>query len=221
MKRYYSGMMTLNLLMLLSGFLMLMILFDDDVLRLQMNLVAQRSLYAQNNATLQQQSQTQGQLQCENLSLNLSTHVEQISFEQQIFQGGVKHFIWCERQSLFKRQPRQGILENTLESYINTDIFPIFAQDLAAQSQIEKLYWFSETNTEFELTGNVRGIIVAQGNLRLTGKGEFRGAIITGGKLQYPDTIRIAYNSRTVSSLVKYFSRWRLAEKSWHDFTPA
>ena len=221
MKRYYRGMMTLNLLMLLSAFLVLMMLFDDDVLRLQSNLMAQRGLYVKNNLQLQQQSKTQGHTQCENLSLALSTQVEQRHFEQHLFQGGLQHFVWCERQVLFKKRPRQGILENALNQYVNIEIFPLFAPHFATQTSIEKLYWFEADNAEFELNGNLRGIMVAQGNLTLTGSGEFRGAIITSGTLNYPETIRIAYNSRTVGELVKAFSRWRLAEKSWHDFTPA
>ncbi len=46
------GMMTITLLVLLSGVLLLAMLFNDDLLRLYSSIASQRHLYAEQHLTL-------------------------------------------------------------------------------------------------------------------------------------------------------------------------
>lgn len=50
------GIMTLTLLILLSGFLLIAMLFNDDLLRLYSSITAQRHRYVEQQLTLQQLS---------------------------------------------------------------------------------------------------------------------------------------------------------------------
>lgn len=58
---------------------------------------------------------------------------------------------------------------------------------------------------------------LAEGDLKLTGKGRISGAVITSGNLTL-DGVTLAYGKKTVVALVQQYSQWQLAEKSWSDF---
>ena len=62
------GIMTITLLILLSGFLLLTMLFNDDLLRLYSSIVAQRHLYVEQQLSLQQLSFNEKKSRCEKLS---------------------------------------------------------------------------------------------------------------------------------------------------------
>ena len=44
-----------------------------------------------------------------------------------------------------------------------------------------KLYWFSDSQAEVEINGTVSAVLIAEGDLKLTGKGRISGAVITSG----------------------------------------
>ena len=62
------GIMTLTLLILLSGFLLVAMLFNDDLLRLYSAIAAQRHRYMEQQLTLQQLSMNEKKTRCEQLS---------------------------------------------------------------------------------------------------------------------------------------------------------
>ena len=67
------------------------------------------------------------------------------------------------------------------------------------------------------MNGTVQGILVAEGDLTLRGKGRVSGAVITGGNLLL-EGVSVAYGKKIIEPLVQQYSKWQLAEKSWSDF---
>ena len=80
-----------------------------------------------------------------------------------------------------------------------------------------QVYWI--TQSQLEIKGNVSGILLAEGNLTLTGKGRISGAVITGGSLKFEEGVTVAYGKAVVTKLVQEYSQWRLVDKSWSDLS--
>ena len=80
-----------------------------------------------------------------------------------------------------------------------------------------QVYWI--TQNQLEIKGNVSGILLAEGDLTLTGKGRISGAVITGGSLKLEDGVTVAYGKAVVTKLVQEYSQWRLVDKSWSDLS--
>ena len=80
-----------------------------------------------------------------------------------------------------------------------------------------QVYWI--TQSQLEIKGNVSGILLAEGNLTLTGKGRISGAVITGGSLNFEGDVTVAYGKAVVTKLVQEYSQWRLVDKSWSDLS--
>jgi len=91
---------------------------------------------------------------------------------------------------------------------------------ILAKSPSVALYWFGVGETEWEIDKNVNAVIVAEGDLHIRGQGKISGSIITKGRLTLDENIKVTYSKSVATQIVQQYSRWRLAEKSWYDFTP-
>ena len=78
----YKGVMTLTLLLLFSAALVLLMLFDDEQLRLYQGINAQRQLFVQQSLALQNISQQQKESLCTQLHLDNDLNTQQIVFER-------------------------------------------------------------------------------------------------------------------------------------------
>lgn len=222
----YKGVMTLTLLLLFSAALVLLMLFDDEQLRLYQGINAQRQLFVQQSLALQNISQQQKESLCTQLYLDNDLNTQQIVFERGTQADRLSQYMWCERQKLFKQAPKKGISAGEYAQLIQTKFLPHFKHMLTLPPVVlpknlsDTLYWFDTTQTEWKLNGNVQGIVVAEGDLHISGKGKISGALITGGKLTLVESVSVSYRKATVTELVRRYSRWRLEEKSWYDFKP-
>ena len=100
-----------------------------------------------------------------------------------------------------------------------TDFRPRFSSPpkILNANKTPKLYWFSDSQAEVQINGTVSAVLIAEGDLKLTGKGRISGAVITNGNLTL-DGVTLAYGKPVVTTLVQQYSQWQLAEKSWSDF---
>ena len=122
------------------------------------------------------------------MPLNGAEKVKQVFFESNGAEDKVAYSVWCKRAALFKKSPTKGINENMLQDFISSekqaDFQPHFVKvdtTLTAQKTLQ-VYWI--TQNQLEVKGNVSGILLAEGDLTLTGKGRISGAVITGGHIQ-------------------------------------
>ena len=100
-----------------------------------------------------------------------------------------------------------------------TDFQPHFVKvdtTLTAQKTPQVYGW---RQNQLEVKGNVSGILLAEGDLTLTGKGRISGAVITGGLLKLEENVTVAYGKAVVTKLVQEYSQWRLVDKSWSDLS--
>ena len=97
MKRLHRGMMTMSLLLLLSAFLLLTMLFNDDLLRLYSAIAGQRNLYVEQQVKLLSLSQSTQRERCEQVPIdeNGDVFLVQFSLEGTPFPDGIRHHIWC------------------------------------------------------------------------------------------------------------------------------
>ena len=220
------GIMTITLLILLSGFLLLTMLFNDDLLRLYSSIVAQRHLYVEQQLSLQQLSFNEKKSRCEKLSTqeNGDTFLVTFRLENNRLADGLSHYAWCQRDKLFQKQPVRNQHEKLFDQFISEEGLALFRQQLQSpplilsKSSPAALYWFTANETEWEIDKNVNAVIVAEGDLHIRGQGKISGSIITKGRLTLDENIKVTYSKSTVTQIVQQYSRWRLAEKSWYDF---
>ena len=219
-----KGMVTLTALILLSGLLALILLFDEQIFAFFRSQMSQRKYYVEQSLALQKISQQQQQTHiCQNVPLNGAEKVKQVFFESNGAEDKVAYSVWCKRAELFKKSPTKGINENMLRDFISSekqaDFQPHFVKvdtTLTAQ-KTPQVYWI--TQNQLEIKGNVSGILLAEGNLTLTGKGRISGAVITGGSLKLEEGVTVAYGKAVVTKLVQEYSQWRLVDKSWSDLS--
>ena len=217
-----KGMVTLTALILLSGLLALILLFDEQIFAFFRSQMSQRKYYVEQGLALQKISQQQTHI-CQNLPLNGAEKVKQVFFESSGAEDKVAYSVWCKRAELFKKSPTKGINENRLRDFISSekqaDFQPHFVKvdtTLTAQ-KTPQVYWI--TQNQLEIKGNVSGILLAEGDLTLTGKGRISGAVITGGSLKLEEGATVAYGKAVVTKLVQEYSQWRLVDKSWSDLS--
>ena len=217
-----KGIVTLTALILLSGFLALILLFDEQIFAFFRSQMSQRKYYVEQGLALQKISQQQTHI-CQNLPLNGAEKVKQVFFESSGAEDKVSYSVWCKRAELFKKSPTKGINENMLRDFISSekqaDFQPHFVKvdtTLTAQ-KTPQVYWI--TQSQLEIKGNVSGILLAEGDLSLTGKGRISGAVITGGSLKLEEGVTVAYGKAVVTKLVQEYSQWRLVDKSWSDLS--
>ena len=226
MKRLHRGMMTMSLLLLLSAFLLLTMLFNDDLLRLYSAIAGQRNLYVEQQVKLLSLSQSTQRERCEQVPIdeNGDVFLVQFSLEGTPFPDGIRHYIWCQRDKLFQKSPVRNLHEGLLAQFIAESGLMIFREQLSGppknsvRKQPPSLYWFNADETEWTLDKNVNAVIVAEGDLHIRGKGKISGSVITKGKLTLDEDIKVTYSKSTVAHIVQQYSRWRLAENSWYDF---
>ena len=219
-----KGIVTLTALILLSGLLALILLFDEQIFAFFRSQMSQRKYYVEQSLALQKISQQQQQTHiCQNLPLNGAEKVKQVFFESNGAEDKVAYSVWCKRAELFKKSPTKGINENMLRDFISSekqaDFQPHFVKvdtTLTAQ-KTPQVYWI--TQNQLEIKGNVSGILLAEGDLTLTGKGRISGAVITGGSLKLEEGVTVAYGKAVVAKLVQEYSQWRLVDKSWSDLS--
>ena len=220
------GIMTITLLILLSGFLLLTMLFNDDLLRLYSSIAAQRHLYVEQQLPLQQLSFNEKKPRCEQLSTQENGDAFLVTFhlENNRLADGLSHYVWCRRDKLFQKQPVRNQHEKLFDQFISEEGLALFRQQLQSpllilsKSSPAALYWFTANETEWEIDKNVNAVIVAEGDLHIRGQGKISGSIITKGRLTLDENIKVTYSKSTVTQIVQHYSRWRLAEKSWYDF---
>ena len=220
------GIMTITLLILLSGFLLLTMLFNDDLLRLYSSIAAQRHLYVEQLLPLQQLSFNEKKSRCEKLSTqeNGDAFLATFRLENNRLTDGLSHYVWCRRDKLFQKQPVRNQHEKLFDQFISKEGLALFRQQLQSpplilsKSSPAALYWFTANETEWEIDKNVNAVIVAEGDLHIRGQGKISGSIITKGRLTLDENIKVTYSKSTVTQIVQQYSRWRLAEKSWYDF---
>ena len=221
-----KGIVTLTALILLSGLLALILLFDEQIFAFFRSQMSQRKYYVEQGLALQKISQQQQTHICQNLPLNGTEKVKQVFFESSGVEDKVAYSVWCKRAELFKKSPTKGINENMLRDFISSekqaDFQPHFVKvdtTLTAQ-KTPQVYWITQSQLEIlEIKGNVSGILLAEGNLTLTGKGRISGAVITGGSLKLEEGVTVAYGKAVVTKLVQEYSQWRLVDKSWSDLS--
>ncbi|NXZ84996.1 DUF2572 family protein [Haemophilus influenzae] len=218
-----KGIITLTILIFISGLLTAILLLDDSHLsffRAQQN---QRKLYVERTLQLQKMTAAKKQTACLDLPLNNDESVKQISITLDGATDSIQYFLWCERMSLFKKSPKQGDNQGALKDFVSSEKLAYFRPHFSSPPKIlntnktPKLYWFSDSQAEVEINGTVSAVLIAEGDLKLTGKGRISGAVITNGNLTL-DGVTLAYGKKTVVDLVQQYSQWQLAEKSWSDF---
>ena len=218
-----KGIITLTILIFISGLLTAFLLLDDNHLsffRAQQN---QRKHYVERTLQLQKMTATKKQTACLDLPLNNNESVKQISIALEGAADAIQYFLWCERMSLFKKSPKKGDNQGALKDFVSGEKLAYFRPHFSSPPKIlnadkvPTLYWFSDPQAEVEITGTVSAVLIAEGDLKLTGKGRISGAVITSGNLTL-DGVTLAYGKKTVVALVQQYSQWQLAEKSWSDF---
>ena len=218
-----KGMVTLAALILLSGLLALILLFDEQIFAFFRAQMSQRKYYVEQSLPLQKTSQQQQMHICQNLPLSGVEKVKQIFFESSGVEDKVAYSVWCKRAALFKKSPTKGINENMLRDFISSekqaDFQPHFVkvESVLTVQKTPQVYWI--TQSQLEIKGNVSGILLAEGDLSLTGKGRISGAVITGGSLKLEGVVTVAYGKAVVTKLVQEYSQWRLVDKSWSDLS--
>ncbi|MGC7590557.1 DUF2572 family protein [Bisgaard Taxon 46] len=218
------GIATLSILLILSSVLFALMLFESELLGLYASKTGQRLHYVKQHLQLQQLSRAQARASCENLPSEQDGNVYHLRFRTEAKENTITHYTWCHRLALFHTLPKRGVNQSDLSKFIHTnhiaDFVALFSEK-PGQILVEKaphFYWFSKQQTEWHLTGNFNGVIIAEGDLHITGKGKITGAIITAGKLTLDDEINVSYKKASVAYWGQKLSRWQLAEKSWNDF---
>lgn len=226
MQSNQKGIMTITLLILLSSILLISMLFVDDILRLHSAITSQRSIYLKQDFLLQELSRDKRQSICENMALETKESAVKIPLVLEQEGDIIKHYFWCKRQALFLQAPRIGVNEGLFTTFINQHNLKKFSPHFQLPPQVlpkdkaHYLYWFDKTQNEWQLSGNIYAVVVAEGDLHISGKGKISGAVITAGKLTKDSGVTLAYRRATVSEIVQSYSQWELGEKSWNDFKP-
>lgn len=226
--KIHRGFMTLSLLILLSSLLLILLLFDDGDLSLHSGLVTQRQRYVTENKILQQQFHQQKSTICSTLDLKLPDNVSKATFSLGTLknQQEMNHFLWCQRQALFKLAPTKNINERQFSQFIAQEFKPLFRErfiqntDYFPKGRDNHLFWFESNQNHWEIKGNINGIVIAEGDLTISGKGKISGAVITQGALLAENSVSITYSKARVADLFKSYSRWQPVEKTWYDFSP-
>ena len=220
-----KGVITLSLLIFLSGLLTLALLFDDDSLSFFRAQQMQRQNYSERALLLQKMMQQEKQRLCLDLPLNKKTAFRQVSTTLAGAEDMLQYSVWCRYAAIFKKTPLKPNNEGLLEQFVRIDDKADFKNEFASSSnplvptKEPQLYWFDTTQSEREVNGDVAAVIIAEGDLKLHGKGTITGTVITGGELTL-DGVTIAYSKKVVTPLVQQYNKWQLAEKSWSDFKP-
>ncbi|AZI14912.1 DUF2572 family protein [Avibacterium paragallinarum] len=214
-----KGIATLSLLILISSLLMITMFFNQEILHLYLAMNVQKQHYFKNDLTLIEMSRTQASQTCEQLPIDYPSSIYHLVFKNTEKNDRTSHFSWCERISLFRNIPNKSMNEGDFNVYFSPSSLSLFADKL---KQFDKnhhsLYWFSTPMKEWDIAGNIKAVIMSEGDLIIRGQGEIRGAVITKGKLIISDEIKLIYNKNVINEVVEHYRFWRLAKRSWNDF---
>ena len=227
MKKQLNGFASLSILILLSSILLLLLLVNDDLLHTHLATHIQRQQYAQQDLALQFKTYQQFEKLCENVPLFTHSKVEKIVISHHSPQDKsnkfdeISHYLACKRIQLFKMQPKQNLKEKEFNDYIEQENLVDFKVESGPPNLWEtkepKLYWYSMNNAQVQLNGNFDGILIAEGNLTISGTGTIKGAIITGREFNKADQVRLAYNAKIVEKLYQQYSYWQAIKGTWYD----
>ncbi|WP_439242291.1 DUF2572 family protein [Lonepinella sp. BR2474] len=221
----HRGFVTMSLLILLSSLLLVALWFDDEYFRLHSSMAMQRHRYVQQHSRLQQQFQQQQGHLCDTLALSVAGNMASVAVTSENSEEH-QQFIWCQRQALFKKSPTKNLNEGQFEKFVDPSAFTLFQanaiQNLKAfpSDKSNALFWFDQANTEWELSSNINGVVIATGALHIVGKGKITGAVITQGAFSKADSVTLTYKKAVVTDIVQGFSQWQQVEKTWYDFIP-
>ncbi|MBF0751217.1 MULTISPECIES: DUF2572 family protein [Pasteurellaceae] len=222
-----KGIVTLTILIFLSGLLTIMLFFDDSTLSFFRAQQMQRKNYVERTVALQKMASKEKQKVCSLLPLDNSDRVRQVSINRQGAEDAIQYSLWCQRVGIFKKPPTKGVNQGLLTNFIHLENLDEFRPHFLTppnpfiENKMPRLYWFQRKQAEWDVNGTVLGILVAEGDLTLRGKGRVSGAVITGGHLVL-EGVSVAYSKKIIEPLVYQYSKWQLAEKSWSDFkTPS
>ncbi|WP_244154845.1 DUF2572 family protein [Rodentibacter heidelbergensis] len=217
-----KGIVTLSILIFLSGVFAVMLFFDESTLSFFRAQQMQRQYYVEQTLTLQKQTLQAKQKVCSSLPLAGSERVRQVFINRVGAEEAIRYSLWCQRIALFKKLPKKGENQGLLKALIDLENLDEFRPHFATPpyplvNAMPQLYWFYGKQNQWEVRGTAQGIFIAEGDLVLRGKGRVSGAVITGGKLSL-DGVIVAYGKKQVELLAQQYSKWQLAEKSWSDF---
>ncbi|MDG6895906.1 DUF2572 family protein [Volucribacter amazonae] len=215
-----KGNVLLGLLMLFSATLFILLLYDDQWIRFHRQFIFQHQDQLIQHLYLQQNVQNSSKTECERLDLWLETDSHLLIFGTTALQPSLHQYRWCVREKLFKQIPRKNRFIGQFDHYVNQQKFSLFAPHFDHFDPKGTLYWFSQPHSHWQIQQDINAIIVAQGDLTITGKGHIRGSVITQGALQLEPQISLTYSKNVVEYITQKFSRWQVAEQSWYDFTP-
>ncbi|UDW84042.1 DUF2572 family protein [Pasteurella canis] len=214
-----SGIVTLSILLLLSGILIMFLFVNEDLSRLYLIQTQQYKYYIKQSLNLQIDSSREKYNLCKNLPLNLNKNAHKLEFVSPSLEDEYAQYVWCSRLSLFKAVPHSALNEQKFDYFIQRENIPIFSAHFSSNHlNISQFYWFTAKQNEWELSGNKNAVVIAEGDLHIKGKGKITGTVITAGKLTLDPTIQVSYRKTTVEYWQTQLSHWRLVEKSWHDF---
>lgn len=218
-----KGVVTLTILILLSGLLAVMLLFDERNLSFFRSQQMQRKHYVERTLILQKMTLAKKQNACENLPLDNADNVRQIAVTLEGAEDAIQYSFWCRRVAIFKKSPTKGENQGALSTLIRLENLAEFQPHFVTppnplvENAIPQIYWFDEHQKDWAVKGKVQGILIAEGDLTLHGNGRISGAVITGGTLTL-DGVTVAYGKKVIEPLVQQYSKWQFAEKSWRDF---
>ncbi|MGQ0285644.1 DUF2572 family protein [Pasteurellaceae bacterium 22721_9_1] len=221
----HRGFVTITLLIALSSLLFLILLFNEEYLNIHRSMVEQRRYFVEQNDLLLMEFEQRKLAACENLALDNSHNVSIVSINDG-HELGIQHFLWCKRQALFKQAPKKILNESELNHFIDMELVSLFQGRFSSgdkeipTSQNYHVVWFNKEQNHWHLDAQINAIVIAEGDLSVTGKGKISGAIITQGNFSKQDSLTISYKKSVVTKLVQDYSRWQYVEKTWHDFIP-
>ncbi|QLB12449.1 uncharacterized protein DUF2572 [Bisgaardia hudsonensis] len=223
-----KGIMTLSLLLILSALLLILLFLDDGILKTHRSIIALRKNYLEHSLVLQNASQQNILHLCNTLSLDNNQKTHKIILENTLkndrTNDNISTAIWCDRHFLFKELPKKSTYQKEFKNYIDSEQLQIFKEKLVIpknnlpKSKTATLYWFPKDHSQWEINNDLYGVVIAEDDLLISGKGKIRGTVITGGNLTLIEGVTVAYKKSVINSVVKEYSQWQLSSKSWYDF---
>ncbi|OOS07588.1 hypothetical protein B0188_00485 [[Haemophilus] felis] len=216
--RLHKGIMTVTVLLLLSSVLLLTMLLNADILYFYSSLSSQRLQYVKMSLDAQQKSLKEHANACQRLSLSSGEHL--VKFPIRSNYSEFSHYIWCRHIHLFKKMPNKPSYTGEFNQIIDSKMSNFFRAKINLNNQDTPyyFYWFEQSEQVWELSKDINGVIIATGNLSIRGKGNINGTIITAGRLELDNNIKLNYQEDAVKYWYDNLSYWQEEENSWYDF---
>ncbi|MFC0322655.1 DUF2572 family protein [Gallibacterium melopsittaci] len=217
MKSYQRGYINLLAILVLSSLsLLLLWLMQDSQLSYQRNLSLRKHyLMAQGELFKQYQQNRSSLCQPEMGSRAFS----EILVSRNVYVP-LQHSLDCVKESLFLN-PLTAAQNAPRSRYLNPDYAFVAHQAYAEpvyNTANQPLLWLIDQDTEWQLNGNLYGVVISNAKLTVQGKGQIIGAVISDQPITIASTIKIRFNQAVIQKIEQQFSRWQIAEGGWHDF---